>query len=778
MEYAFKLPFPVVVVRWFATHDRDWALIKAAGGKGRPKYIRRVATGDPKRPWRYIYAETGLARKVRAGERVMLSDGHLDVDKIEQREDGKTVIHATDSEGKKHELSGRDMHQLMRDHYGERFDKAVEKLARRWGRAGMRIAALRRKGLTPENVGQVAEEVHAKLKRSLGRTHLDEHWAASLMSFMLDRPGWSEKAKAEVANLAAEDADPAALYQVAANLRQIARAAENLQTVDGSKAVTPHHVQLAMGLRWPGGRYKDERAFESTVAKLKGKLGGDLDAAETQLGIIEGVLATGGDQAAVKAAAQEIDLESGWRLQRYAEAFPGLHEDEDLQRLADVEAKLGGLLAEAEERAPKVGATARFYVADADGFARPVRARYRVMEAEDVVASHRTTGGFGKDERYPEGVQERQYHSSKAEQQKVLGNADRFQPDIVINTNPDSVNGPPVVTPEGIVLGGNSRTMTMQHLYATGRGDQVKTYLEENAHQFGLAASAVSGMRRPILVRELPEVSSASTGQEEMRDWVRRANESFTNALDPRAAQVALAARIDTPVLDELATSMEPDETLNSYLSSTRSRSFVKALTKAGVLDNRNSDQYLSRSDPTRLNEDGKRFVERLLVGRMVPDPELLSELPQSTLNNLSRNAPYIIGAAGHGDKHDLSDDLQVALRAEVDRRLAGLGSIDELSRQAGLDFGDGGTVVHPIADNERAQMLHEIVTGMGVRQSSDVFKQYLDAARRTPEGAVDLFGSGVEESGLSVFKRAMATAGKRKVEKGWRLLFRPRAVR
>lgn len=779
MNYL-ALPLPVVVVRWWWTYDRDEAMMKAAGAqKGRPKYIRRVPTGNPKRPWRYIYSEQSVARRVTEGERVMLGDDHLDIDKIEKK-GGKVSVHVTDSKGRKRKLSAPEMHALMREHYGERFDKAVEKLAKRWGRAGLRIEALRKKGLTPDNVGDVAADVHARIRRTLGQTHLDEHWCASLMSFVLSRKGWSDKARAEVANLAAEDAAPGALYNVAANLRQVVRAAENLQAVSGEKSVNPDHVQLAMGLRFPGGKYGDERAFEAEVGKLKKRLQADVKSAQAPMGALKDAVEAGNEKAAV-AAFKALPLETGWQLQRYADAFPGLADDPDLEAHHALEREADGLMAELQQSKQaaaaksKSGSETRFYVADEDGFAKPVQARYRLVEADDLIASHKPGGGFAKDERYPEGVQERTYHTSKAEQQKVLRNADRFQPDIVMNTNPDAVNGPPVVTPDNVVLGGNSRSMTIKHLYSTGRGEKVKEYLEENAHQFGLAKGAVAAMKNPVLVRELPEVTS-KTDKKELREWVRRANESFTNSLDPRAAQVALANRIDDGVLDTL-TSMEPDETLNSFLTSARSRDFVKALSKAGVIDNRNSDQYLSRKDPTRLNEDGKRFVERILVGKMVPDPELLSELPQSTLNNLSRNAPYIVGAAGYGSKHDLSEDLRVALKAEVDRRLAGLDNIDTLARQAGLDFGTGGSVEHPIARNERAQMLHEVITGMGVRQSSDIFKQYLDAAKRTPEGSVDLFGGGREESGVDVFKRAFATAQQRRMAKGWRLIFRPRAV-
>ena len=85
-------------------------------------------------------------------------------------------------------------------------------------------------------------------------------------------------------------------------------------------------------------------------------------------------------------------------------------------------------------------------------------AKYKLVEAQDLTPSHNAET-FAPNPSYPPGVQERAYHNSKEAQARVIQQAQNFDARYLVNTNPDAVNGPPIVTPDGTVLGGNSRTM-------------------------------------------------------------------------------------------------------------------------------------------------------------------------------------------------------------------------------------------------------------------------------------------------------------------------------
>ena len=46
---------------------------------------------------------------------------------------------------------------------------------------------------------------------------------------------------------------------------------------------------------------------------------------------------------------------------------------------------------------------------------------------------------FAKNPQYPEGVQERAYHTSKEAQARVIDQAQNYEPSYTVNTNPDAV---------------------------------------------------------------------------------------------------------------------------------------------------------------------------------------------------------------------------------------------------------------------------------------------------------------------------------------------------
>lgn len=421
-------------------------------------------------------------------------------------------------------------------------------------------------------------------------------------------------------------------------------------------------------------------------------------------------------------------------------------------------------------RAPGHGDRTVVFFADKGGQPKDHAAKWRVVEASDLHASHLPSSGFKANPNYPEGVQERVYHSDKAEQNKVLGNADRFRAEIVHNTNPDAVNGAPVITEDGVVLGGNSRTMTMQHLYNTGRGDKVKGHLLANAHQFGVDKRDIEAMKEPILVREITGVRADETSKGELKQLVRQANESFTQGMDPRADQVARALKLSDDAVVSLASSLGADETVSDFLSKNTAptKAFIEELRQSGAIDRRNESQYIRRDGS--LNEDGRTYVNRLFVGKLVPDPHLLSEIPASTMNALARSAPYILGAKGAGREYDITHDLRSALHAMVEMDIHGSKDINEHLRQHTINV-DGKSVIGDldVATNPRAKMLLDIVHGRGPAQLSKVFREFNRRAHESPEGQGSLFGGGPDA--MDTLRRALKTA----VEKGAQVFLGPK---
>src|SRR5207244_6704222 len=131
--------------------------------------------------------------------------------------------------------------------------------------------------------------------------------------------------------------------------------------------------------------------------------------------------------------------------------------------------------------------------------------------------------------RYAAGAPERAYELSTEGQKRVIDQAREYDPSFTVNTNPDAVNGPPIVTKGGIVLGGNSRAMSTKLLYG-GAGDPgpYRQAIEREASSFGISPDEVARMRQPVLVRELSESPKSI---EEGRRLASEMNKPFTAAL-------------------------------------------------------------------------------------------------------------------------------------------------------------------------------------------------------------------------------------------------------
>jgi hypothetical protein len=575
-----------------------------------------------------------------------------------------------------------------------------------------------------------APEVAKGLAQSLAKLGTQRPAVQARAADLLARENWNGSARAQMLGALLDNQD------ARRNATALMDAAESLAA--GGK-VEPHHVAGAIAMRGMGAG-QGEGAWADNVKAI----GQD---AERELARLQGLLAQARQNPAKAREALGAALSSGavQKIATLAKAFPGL-QDKATAAARDVEAQASALAP--REGLATHGASAPLFVAGEMGRATSAPARYRLMEAHDVVPSH-DPETWAKNGAYPEGIQERLYHSDKAEQNKVERNARNLEPAFVVNTNPDALNGPPVITPEGHVLGGNSRAMSMQLAYRQGgeKASALRKHLTDNAHHFGFRPEDVQAMVNPVLVREATPESSDPA---HLRKLVRLYNEGHTQAMDPKALSVALSSKLGEDVIHNLAGQMEAGESLAEFLDSPRSRSFVEALDRAGVIDERNANAYKERGG--KLNADGRRLVERALVGKVVGDADLLHRLPDSLITGLARSVPSLYQAEGAGKGYNIREPLKAALDGYATMhargRQGGVGvppsdASPEVMR-AGLSqlkgdlFGED----HPATSDPRAaKILEALVRRPGSRQIANAFSDFAAQAQANPEGQASLFG-------------------------------------
>ena len=286
------------------------------------------------------------------------------------------------------------------------------------------------------------------------------------------------------------------------------------------------------------------------------------------------------------------------------------------------------------------------------------KAHYEIREAGSLIPSHDPTNGFAKRADYPEGVQERPYHSDVEEQNKVRQHAADLKPALLISDNAEASNGPSIITKDGIVLGGNSRVMTMQTAYANHpeKAAAYRAMLKERAERFGMDPAVVDGFTNPVLVRVVDEDMDVPG----MAMRSRLYNETTTQGLQAKAEGVSRARMISDDTLAVMASDMEDFDTLREYLASPASKRLVESLINDGVIE---KTQIARLVEGGKLTDEGKALVENALRGMIVQDYDVLQAAPASALQKLDRSILPLAQLKKRGGGWDMSKVVTEALR-------------------------------------------------------------------------------------------------------------------
>ena len=381
------------------------------------------------------------------------------------------------------------------------------------------------------------------------------------------------------------------------------------------------------------------------------------------------------------------------------------------------------------------GLPAALVLASAQGAPTPRAARYCLTSASRLIASHLPLKSFAPNPAYPAEVQERAYDRQPGEQLKVLSIAQNMIPELIFNGAVGALDGLPVTTAGGIVLGGNGRTMALQVHYAQG-GHAARDYLLDHAQTFGFSRANVEVVREPMIVRVLdtPAPGTASY-RRELQELVRLLNVPLMQSLDPRSESVAEARRLNDEVLDVIAVGMEGDQTLRDYLSSRQSRTLANALRRAGIITNRNAVRFLECESFT---EDGKTFVERLLLAALIPDAVLLESLDGQVRATLARATPWLLSAAAGGDDWDLRPALRAAAEDLIAMRRQGAPSVDAYLRQTVM--GERPAVERVPLGEAMLRVLQDI--GKRPLVFTKFARQFAESARQHPTAQGGLFAA------------------------------------
>ena len=355
------------------------------------------------------------------------------------------------------------------------------------------------------------------------------------------------------------------------------------------------------------------------------------------------------------------------------------------------------------------------------------RARYRLVESGTLQPSHDPVT-FEKNAVYPEGVQERAYHSNKNAQAEVINVSKNFKEELVINTDPTAINGPPQATPIGLVIGGNQRDMATQRMYLDGKGDNYRKYILEHSEEYGFTKEQVLALKNPELVREILD---APTDIEGLRVLGRELNRSFTKALSEVEEAVSAGKNLSVDTANKIADrfeSMGENGTLRAMMTKDPTV-FRDAMLSDGVLKQSDLPRYFTKEGA--LNDQGKIFMENVLVGAAVRDTDLLQSLPRSLVGKLERIVPQMMELGKRSDDWNIMDDVREASSQISAAKIRGIKLEDQLGQ--GSMFGGGPT--------PKVRAIAKVLSRKPL-EVAQAFKAFAKDARIDVEDQVDMFGS------------------------------------
>jgi len=299
-------------------------------------------------------------------------------------------------------------------------------------------------------------------------------------------------------------------------------------------------------------------------------------------------------------------------------------------------------------------------------------AQYQVVEGNSLIPSHNPVNNFNWNPEYPREIQDRDYSDPELPyQMAVIQKAQNLDPGLVINNAKTSIEGPPVVTPEDIVLSGNSRAMLIQ-LAAYKYSNQYKKYrrrLIDSAFAFGFDEDNIIKFETPVLVRRIQIPRS------EYERFASLANESAAMAMD----LIGLTKQVSKYISDEMVSRMAigEDQTLRAYLRTASGKEFAEAVMAA--LPQSKQVAYIERG---QLTQDGIALIEGVLYYKLIPDTELLEAMPASLKNTVVRAIPEFhrirvgVDAGSINKKWDITSELPKAVGFWV-RNLADQSSLE-----------------------------------------------------------------------------------------------------
>lgn len=231
--------------------------------------------------------------------------------------------------------------------------------------------------------------------------------------------------------------------------------------------------------------------------------------------------------------------------------------------------------------------------------------KYAVMSVDDLVMSHDAYGNTNS--KYPSELQPRD-RSRIMSSAQILGMAKSIIPEL-LTSSPTAQNGSPIVNSDGIVIGGNARSIALTEAYKNGHADGYSAYIKEHASEFGLDANNLP--KKPVLVRVVEDRS-------DLGQLAKQLNASTTAGYS-----TAEQAMLNEELVMKVISKLNLDESAN--LNAASNREFISAFIHQ-LSDGQKNEMVTSDGS---LSAIGLVKTKQAITGAAYGSREMLENLEQ-----------------------------------------------------------------------------------------------------------------------------------------------------
>lgn len=364
-----------------------------------------------------------------------------------------------------------------------------------------------------------------------------------------------------------------------------------------------------------------------------------------------------------------------------------------------------------------------------------VAGRYYLAPSGACTPSHNSLGGFTMSEGFPtdqngNSVNDRDYQRDQDAQQITRN--------IAAGYDSRAIQSPVVVSPDGVVLSGNGRTMAGEIAAYDGTDGAYIDYLTQYGAQYGFNSDQVGRYTHPRLLFVLDEVLPYTAAT-----FARfNAQEMKTQSKTEQA--IKFGKLVTDDCFNRIIATINAFETLSDFYQCTEAATrAINELQTAGVIGGM---QYAEMFDGDTISSTGKELLENVLIGKaFAGDPDAARKI--TSYKNVRRSVIIALAEVSNnlvlGDGYSLAGELSQAIALCYQARKEGDYKdgerVSAFARQ--MNLFDGGTVAD--YQNEIVLVMADVLNDSRTAQLKKLLAVYNHQAKDAADGQMDMFAVG-----------------------------------